>query len=71
VALVGGGTSSSDCLRLVVGLVDTLLPEMERLGIATAADVDFETLAERMTQEAIGSSSVIFGHWQMAAWSRV
>jgi ubiquinone/menaquinone biosynthesis C-methylase UbiE len=70
-SLIGGGTNSSDCLRLVADLVGTLRPEMERLGIATAADVEFETLAERMSNEAIGSSSVIFGHWQIAAWSRV
>jgi hypothetical protein len=69
--LIGGGTNSSDCLHLVADLVGTLLPEMERLGIATAADVELETLAERMSNEAIGSSSVIFGHWQIAAWSRV
>jgi hypothetical protein len=56
---------------LVADLVGTLLPEMERLGIATAADVELETLAERMSHEAISSSSVIFGHWQIAAWSRV
>lgn len=70
-ALVGGGPNGSDNLHLVADLVGTLLPEMERLGIATAADVEFETLAERMSSEATGSSSVIFGHWQIAAWSRV
>lgn len=69
-ALVGGATSGADCLRLVADLVCTLLPEMERLGIATAAEVELETLAERMSREAIGGS-VIFGHWQMAAWCRV
>jgi ubiquinone/menaquinone biosynthesis C-methylase UbiE len=70
-ALVGGGPRGSDCVQLVADLVATLLPEMERLGIATAADVGLETLAQRMGDEAIGRSSVIFGHWQIAAWSRV
>jgi SAM-dependent methyltransferase len=70
-ALVGGGTKGLDCVHLVADLVATLLPEMERLGIAAAGDVGLETLAQRMGDEAIGSSSVIFGHWQIAAWSRV
>jgi hypothetical protein len=70
-ALVGGGTNSTDCLHLVADLVGTLLPEMERLGIAKPADVELETLAERMREEAISNSSVIFGHWQVAAWSRL
>src|SRR5262249_44722335 len=69
-ALIGGGANGSDCLLLVADLVGTLLPGMERLGIATAADVDFATLAKRLSDEAIGTSSVIFGHWQIAAWAR-
>jgi SAM-dependent methyltransferase len=70
-ALIGGGPKASDCVHLVSDLVGTLLPEMERLGIATAADIGLETLAQRMSDEALASSSLIFGHWQIAAWSRV
>lgn len=69
-ALIGGGANGSDCLHLVADLAGSLLPEMERLGIATAADIRLDTLAQRMNDEVIGSSSVIFGHWQIAAWSR-
>jgi ubiquinone/menaquinone biosynthesis C-methylase UbiE len=70
-ALIGGGANGTDCLQLVADLVATLLPEMERLGVAKPTDVELGTLADRMRNEAMSSSSVILGHWQIAAWSRV
>ena len=70
-ALIGGGTNSLEVVHLIADLVATLLPEMERLGVATAAEVGIETLVERMSNEAIASSSVIVGHFQIGAWSRV
>jgi hypothetical protein len=70
-ALIGGGADGLARLQLLAELVATLLPEMERLGVATAADVGLETLVERMHNEVLATSSVIFGHYQIAAWSRV
>ena len=70
-SLIGGGTNSAALLQLLADLIATLLPEMERLGVATAADVGVETLIERMRIEAISSSSIIFGHYQIGAWTRV
>jgi len=70
-ALVGGGPSSLALLRLLADLVATLLPETVRLGVTTAADVGIETLVERMHNETLATSSVIFGHYQIGAWSRV
>jgi SAM-dependent methyltransferase len=70
-ALIGGGANGLSRLQLLAELVATLLPEMERLGVATAADVGLETLVERMHNEARATSSVIFGHYQIAAWSHV
>jgi ubiquinone/menaquinone biosynthesis C-methylase UbiE len=70
-ALVGGGTNGLDLLRLTTDLMATLLPEMERLGVATAADVGLDTLLARMRDEVIALSSVIVGTFQIGAWSRV
>jgi ubiquinone/menaquinone biosynthesis C-methylase UbiE len=70
-ALIGGGPSRTEVLRLMADLMTTLLPEMERLGVATAAEVGLETLFERMRNEAIASSTVFVGHNQIGAWSRV
>ena len=52
-------------------LVCILVPEMERLGVATAGEVDSETLAERVLAEVIATGSVIVGRSEIGAWSRV
>jgi len=70
-AVVGGGVNSADCLNLVTDLMETLLPDMQRLGVATAADIDIETLCERMSREVISINSVIVGRAEMGAWTRV
>ena len=68
---IGGGTKVEEWLQSVVELADTLLPAMEKFGVATAAEVDVATLAERMTQEVAQTNSVIFGRSEVGAWSRV
>ena len=70
-ALIGGGPNAVDLLRLVADLMAIFLPEMERLGVATAAQVGLETLVERMSREASANSSMIVGHFQVGAWSKV
>jgi hypothetical protein len=44
---------------------------MERRGVATRAEVDVDTLFERMQAEAMATDSVVVGHLQVAAWCRV
>ena len=46
----------------------SLLPEIERLGLATAAELDLDTLVERLDAEAaavhgLGRGALIFGVW--------
>ncbi len=70
-ALLGGGETLPDVVGLIASLMEILLPEMERLGVATAADVGLDTLVQRMTEEAKATSSVIVGHYQIGCWSRI
>jgi ubiquinone/menaquinone biosynthesis C-methylase UbiE len=70
-AVIGGGTHSLDSVRLAAEVVPVLLPEILRLGVATAADIGVETLAERMIAEAISNESVIVGRLEIGAWCRV
>src|SRR5262245_1761300 len=70
-SLVSGGANSADHMQLIADIAGTLLPEMERLGVATAAEVGVETLAERMRTEASASGSVMVGYLDIGAWSRV
>lgn len=69
-ALLGGGPNAVDVLQLLAGVVETLLPRMERLGVATAAEVNIATLIERMRKEADDTCSIVIGHNQISAWSR-
>ncbi len=69
-AIAGGAANASDCLHLFADLTGTLLPTLVRLGVATAAEVDIETLAAKMQAEAIATGSVIVGHSQFGAWTR-
>ena len=69
--LIAGVANNADPLHLAAGIVGTLADAMERLGVATAAEVGLETLAERMISEAAASGSVILGRFEIGAWSRV
>ena len=70
-AVIGGGAESSDRLHFVADQVATLLPEMERLGVATAAEVDIDTLVDRMTSELVAGGGVTVGRSEIGVWSRV
>lgn len=70
-AIVGGGVTGADHLALVTDLVETLLPEMTRLEVATAEDIGVASLSERMRLEVISSDSVIVGRSEIVAWTRV
>ena len=70
-ALIGGGTNSLDAARIVADLAGTMLPEMERLGVVTAAEMGGETLLERMIQEATSTSSVLVGKSEIGAWTTI
>lgn len=69
-ALVGGGPKAVDILSLLAGVIETLLPELERLGVATPAEVGIDSLVARMNEEMVKQGSAVIGHNQIAAWSR-
>ena len=69
-ALVGGGPMAADILSLLAGVIETLLPEMERPGVATPAAVGIDSLVARISNEMMAHSSTVIGHNQIAAWSR-
>ena len=54
---------------MLAGIIETLLPEMERLRVAPGADVEIATLVERMRAEVEQCRSIVIGHNQIAAWS--
>ena len=48
----------------------TLLPLMERTGVATAVEVAVETLAERLREEAVARDAVLVPPPLIGAWAR-
>jgi SAM-dependent methyltransferase len=69
-SVIGGGTDSSDQVHLEMDLFGSLATEMERLGIATVAELQPETLPERVLAEVVASGSVIVGRSEIGAWCR-
>ena len=69
-APIGGGENGADIVRAMSDLIATLAPRIERLGVATGADIEVATLFDRMRLEAAEGASVVFGRLQIGAWSR-
>ena len=68
--IAGGG----DCLDHIHSEVDpmrTMLPHIGRLGLASAAEIDIDTYADRVRDELIATDSVIVGRTEIGAWARV
>jgi SAM-dependent methyltransferase len=68
---IGGGLAASDWLHIVVELVGVLLPEMERLDLASADEVGIGSLFDRLRHEVDKTGSVIIGRSEIGAWTRV
>lgn len=68
---IGGGEAIQWWLRAVADLVASLLPAMEQFGIATAAEADVDTLAQRLSDEVKSTMSMIIGRAEVGAWSRL
>jgi hypothetical protein len=68
-ASIGGGLEST-IYELIAQTVRSLLPMMEALGVATAAEVEVETLAGRLRRE-VGSSGAITAPSLVGAWTRL
>jgi SAM-dependent methyltransferase len=69
-AIIGGAMGGSGWLHQIAALVATLAPTMERLGVASAAEIGIETLAERLHREVADGGITIVGRSEIGAWSR-
>jgi hypothetical protein len=69
-SLLAGGATAADHVHFELDLVETLLPEMERLGIPVPDEIGAETLVERVVAEVAATDSVVVGRAEIGAWSR-
>jgi hypothetical protein len=68
---IGAGANAYDEVHLKADLVVTLAAEIERMGLATRAELDLSTLAERALAEVIANRSVVIGRSEIGAWTRL
>lgn len=66
--LIGGAQFQG--YEVLAEVIQSLLPVMEELGIATAAQVDFPTLAERMRSEVVARQGIVLSPALVGAWSQ-
>ena len=64
------GSSDSLGYQIVAQVVKSLLPVMEKLGIANEKEVQIETLAQRLRDEVISRGAVIVLPPLVGAWTR-
>jgi hypothetical protein len=68
-AVVGGGPDIA-AYDLVAEVIQSLLPTMERLNIATATELQVPTLAQRLRKEVAEARAVVLSPGLIGAWSR-
>jgi len=68
-ALIGGGPQCP-LYEILAELTRSLLPVMEKLQIASAAEVGISTLAQRMRDEVVALKGVVVSAAFIGAWSR-
>jgi hypothetical protein len=56
--------------NIVAQITHTLLPLMERTGVATAATVEVETLAARLREAAVAAGATLVAPPLIGAWTR-
>jgi hypothetical protein len=67
-ALVSG-EASSPIYKLLSGAVRSLIPTLEKLNIASAAQVRIDTLADRMCKEVFAKRGVAMSYGLVGAWA--
>jgi SAM-dependent methyltransferase len=65
-----GGEAGSYVYGWITETLRTLLPRLEQFGIATAEELDLDTLAKRIEEEAVERQSQLLGPIQFGAWAR-
>lgn len=70
-SIASAGPDHAGLATFTADLARTLLPEMLRLGVATAEEVGIDTLAERIRNEMIANTAIIIGRAEIGVWTRI
>jgi hypothetical protein len=66
-----GGAPTFPGHEQMVQVLRSLLPLIERNGIANSADIGIDTLAKRLRDDAIANDRVLFLSRIVSAWTRL
>ena len=66
--MIASGPAAIDAIHLVTDVVATQLPNMERMGITKASEVELPTLAQRILAE-VGADGTLVGRAEVGAWA--
>lgn len=67
---VVSGEADSPVYKLVAEAVRTLVPTLEKLNIASAAEVQIDDLADRMREEVVAKRGVAMSYGLVGAWAK-
>jgi ubiquinone/menaquinone biosynthesis C-methylase UbiE len=70
-AIIGGVGDDQQRLLITSEIVRSMVSAIERVGVATAAEVDADTLNDRLLDELRRSGGVIAGRSEIGAWCRL
>lgn len=70
-SVIAGGGNCTDHIHFEVDPVRTMLPHIERLGLATGTEIDIDTYVDRVGDELVATGGVIVGRAEIGAWARV
>lgn len=68
---LSGGSNNPSGLSLITDLATIMAPLMERIGVATVADIAPATLNARILSELEASKGIVVGRYEIGAWSSV
>ena len=66
-----GYGEDSPAYQQITEIMRTLLPLMERVGVATAVEVDIDTLADRLCEEVVSNNATLVAPPFVGAWARL
>jgi 2-polyprenyl-3-methyl-5-hydroxy-6-metoxy-1,4-benzoquinol methylase len=69
--LIGSGVHARDAVERLGRLAPTLVPALVEYGIVTEAELDADTLVDRILAEAASTRSVVRSHLEIGAWARI
>lgn len=70
-AIIGGAADDPQRLLITSEIVRSMVSTIERVGVATAAEIDADTLNDRLLGELRRNGGVIAGRSEIGAWCRL